>query len=837
MKKLLAVDGNSIINRAYYGIRPLSAPDGTPTNAVYGFMNIIHKHLEEIKPDYFVVAFDVHAPTFRHKFYTDYKAGRKPTPPDLLAQFEPVKDCLKALGAVCIEKSGYEADDILGTYSAIAEDNGVEAYIVTGDRDSLQLISDNTTVLLATTGESVKYDRNVFFDKYGIYPERFVDMKALMGDSSDNIPGVAGIGEKGAGKLIATYESIENLYDKIDEAKDISENNKAKLISGKDSAFMSKRLARIDRGVPDLPSLERVEYKGIDKPALAELFNRLGFKVLITKFGLEKQENEYIERTSVVPKSEKINAGDLPSGELSAFIDYDTNSVYYSGGTRVYECEDIESQKNILEGSPRLVFHDIKSESHTLSQSGISPKSCIDDVMLMGYMCSSGETDFSIEKLASRTFGATVQSPADKAFYIYKLREYFKKELEETNQYKLYREVEFPLSSVLYDMEVRGFKVDVRKLHEFSSQLQLMMNEIQDKIFALAGHEFNINSPKQLGEVLFNEMGLPNPNKNKISTSADILEKLKPINPIAGYVLEYREYAKFKSTYADALSACADENGRVHTNFKQALTATGRLSSTEPNLQNIPIRTELGRNFRKYFVAENTDYVLVDADYSQIELRLLAAISGDENLTEVFLSGGDIHASTAMRLFGVEKDQVTIEQRKHAKAINFGIMYGMGSYSLSQDLQIPVYMADDYIKNYLRTYPKVADYFERVVANAKTDKYVTTLLGRRRYIPELSSSKKMEIAFGERVAKNSPIQGTAADIIKVAMVNVFKELKNRGIDAHLIMQVHDELIIESAKDCLEEAKNILKDCMENAVKLSVPLTVEVNSGDNWYEAH
>jgi DNA polymerase-1 len=386
-------------------------------------------------------------------------------------------------------------------------------------------------------------------------------------------------------------------------------------------------------------------------------------------------------------------------------------------------------------------------------------------------------------------------------------------------------------------MEQRRFKVDVKKLYEFSSQLQSMMNEIQDKIFHLSGHPFNVNSPKQLGSVLFEEMGLPNPNKTKISTSADVLEKLRPINPIVGYVLQFREYSKFKSTYADALPLCADENGRVHTNFKQALTSTGRLSSTEPNLQNIPIRTELGRNFRKFFVSKNDDYVLIDADYSQIELRLLAAISGDENLTEVFNSGGDIHASTAMKLFGVEKDEVTIEQRKHAKAINFGIMYGMGSYSLSQDLQIPVYMADDYIKNYMRTYPKVADYFDKVISDARMNKYVTTMLGRRRYIPELSSPKKMEIAFGERVAKNSPIQGTAADIIKIAMVNVYEELKKSNIDAHLIMQVHDELIIESHKNCAEQAKKILKDCMENAVKLSVPLTTEIGSGQNWFEAH
>ena len=837
MGKLLAVDGNSIINRAFYGIRPLTAPDGTPTNAVYGFMNIIHKHLEELNPDYFVVAFDVHAPTFRHRFYTEYKAGRKATPPELLAQFEPVKECLRAMGAVCVEKSGYEADDILGTYSAIAEDNGLEAYIVTGDRDSLQLISDSTFVLLATTGESVKYDRQVFFDKYGIYPDRFVDMKALMGDSSDNIPGVNGIGEKGAGKLIAEYGSIENLYESLESAEDISQTVKTKLIADKDNAFLSKRLAKIDRGVPDLPSLEKVAYRGVDKPSLAAVFNRLGFKALVSKFGLEKQESEYIEKTSTVPASEKTEARQLPEGELAAFIDYDTNTIYYSDGSRIFEVDGIEEQKDILQGNKRLILHDVKSEKHTLALSGISLDSCCDDVMLMGYMCSGGDSDFSIEKLVSRTLGGSVQNSSEVAFYIYKLREVFKKELVDTKQYELYKNVELPLAEVLYDMEVRGFKVDVQKLFQFSSQLQQMMNEIQEKIFALSGHEFNVNSPKQLGQVLFNEMGLPNPNKNKISTSAEILEKLKTVNPIAGYVLMFREYSKFKSTYADALASCADVNGRVHTNFKQALTATGRLSSTEPNLQNIPIRTELGRNFRKYFVPENPDYVLIDADYSQIELRLLAAISGDENLTEVFRSGGDIHASTAMKLFGVEKEQVSIEQRKHAKAINFGIMYGMGSYSLSQDLQIPVYMAEDYIKNYLRTYPKVADYFDRVVSDAKTDKYVTTLLGRRRYIPELSSPRKMEVAFGERVAKNSPIQGTAADIIKIAMVNVFAELKKRNIDAHLIMQVHDELIIEANKNCVDEAKNILKDCMENAVKLNVPLTVEVNSGESWYEAH
>lgn len=833
---MLCVDGNSIINRAYYGIRNLTAHDGTPTNAIYGMINILYRHMTELEPDYFVVAFDVHAPTFRHKMFPEYKAGRHATPPDLLAQFAPAKECLEAMGAHCVERTGYEADDILGTYSRICAENGIETYIVTGDKDSLQLIDDNTTVLLATTGESVRYDRAAFRARYGVDPSQFVDMKALMGDSSDNIPGAAGIGEVTAGKLIAEYGSIDALYENLEEKK-LSAVTKSKLIAGRDTVYLSQKLARIDRNVQFLPSLERLAYAGPDRKALYALFRRLDFTLLIKRFGLEDEAGG---KAPELPDVVRADASALTVGaKYGCAIDPDNDEIYLSGDGKLMVIDGIKENRELLCGGADLVCYDLKEYCHRLEKYGMDFSSCKDDVMLMAYVCVGGTSDVSLAKLVSKYFCTEVVDSASEAYYVGELYKALADELEKTEQTKLYKSIELPLARVLYEMESEGFKVDTAQLAEFSKVLGKAQDELSNEIYGLAGEEFNINSPRQLGTILFEKMKLPAGKKTKsgYSTSAEVLEALRPFSPIIDFILEYRVTGKLKSAYADGLIAAADKNGRVHTRFRQALTATGRLSSTEPNLQNIPIKTELGRQFRKFFIPTDESRVLIDADYSQIELRLLCALSGDENMHEAFLSGFDIHSSTAMKIFGVPKDEVTIEMRKKAKAINFGIMYGMGEFSLAEDMHTTRKQAAEYIKNYLQSYPKVKEYLSGVVEQAKKDGYVTTLFGRRRYIPELASNRRNEVAFGERVAMNSPIQGTAADIIKLAMVAVDNRLKEEKLDARLLLQVHDELIVEASKSCADKAAEILKHEMEHAVELSVPLTVEISQGQNWYEAH
>ncbi len=837
MKKMLCVDGNSIINRAYYGIRNLTAHDGTPTNAIYGMINILYRHMTEIEPDYFVVAFDVHAPTFRHKMFPEYKAGRHATPPDLLAQFAPAKECIEAMGAHCVERTGYEADDILGTYSRICAENGIETYIVTGDKDSLQLIDDNTTVLLATTGESVRYDRAAFRARYGVDPSQFVDMKALMGDSSDNIPGAAGIGEVTAGKLIAEYGSIDALYENLEEKK-LSAVTKSKLVASRDMVYLSQKLARIDRNVQFLPSLERLAYTGPDRKALYALFRRLDFTLLIKRFGLEDETDE--GKVPELPDVVRADASALRVGvKYSCAIDPDNDEIYLSGDGKLTVTDGIRENRALLCGGAELVCYDLKEYCHRLEKYGMDFSSCKDDVMLMAYVCMGGTGDISLARLVSKYFCTEVVDSASEAYYVGELYKVLTDELEETEQTKLYKSIELPLARVLYEMESEGFKVDTAQLAEFSKVLGKAQAELSNEIYGLAGEEFNINSPRQLGTILFEKMQLPAGKKTKsgYSTSAEVLEALRPFSPIIDFILEYRVTGKLKSAYADGLIAAADKNGRVHTRFRQALTATGRLSSTEPNLQNIPIKTELGRQFRKFFIPTDESRVLIDADYSQIELRLLCALSGDENMREAFLSGFDIHSSTAMKIFGVPKDEVTIEMRKKAKAINFGIMYGMGEFSLAEDMHTTRKQAGEYIKNYLQSYPKVKEYLSGVVEQAKKDGYVTTLFGRRRYIPELASGRRNEVAFGERVAMNSPIQGTAADIIKLAMVAVDRRLKEEKLDARLLLQVHDELIVEASKSCADKAAEILKHEMEHAVELSVPLTVEISQGQSWYEAH
>ena len=708
-------------------------------------------------------------------------------------------------------------------------------YVATGDRDSLQLISDKTNVVLATNTEPLLFDTEAFIEKYGVRPEQFVDVKALMGDSSDNIPGVPGIGEKTALKLIAEYGSLDGIYDDL-ESKKLTKGTITKLADGKKSAYDSQFLARIKRDVPLGITLDDFAYHGAHKEELRALFERFEFFALIKRLGLEKEEVEEIEITVKMVSADKLSLKN--DAKYAIAFDFESDTAAIADGETVYLTEGISALKPYLDGDHHFIVHDEKTALHALSAMDIGFTACGDDLMLMAYIAAVTDNDFTFDKLTQRLLAKEAKSLAERAYYTMRLYGIFTEELEKSGQTALYRDVEFPLCRVLYEIEKVGFSVDVEALRAFSVQLGLMQEEYAQRVYEAAGEEFNINSPKQLGVILFEKLGFPHAKKTKsgYSTSAEVLEKLRPYAPIVGDVLEFRQYGKLKSTYADGLAAAADENGRVHTSFRQALTATGRLSSTEPNLQNIPIKTELGREFRKFFIAKNDDYVLIDADYSQIELRLLAAISGDEGMIDAFRSGHDIHTATAMKVFGVSAEDVTIELRKKAKAINFGIMYGMGDFSLASDLHISRADARAYIDSYMGSFPKVKEYLERVVADAKREGYVATLFGRRRYIPELASSKKMEVAFGERVAMNSPIQGTAADIIKLAMVNIAEKLKKDGYDARLILQVHDELMIEAHKDCAEEVSTLLKAEMENAVSLAVPLTVEIASGKSWYEA-
>ncbi len=830
MKKLLVIDGNSILNRAFYGVRPLSTKDGVPTNAIFGFINIINRNIEAVEPDYCAVAFDVHAPTFRHGMFDEYKAGRKPMPEELAAQFPYAKQCLSVLGIPSVELAGYEADDILGTFAKMANEEGVEAYILTGDRDSLQLIGDKTTVLLATNNDSLHFDRTAFFEKYGVQPEQFVDVKALMGDTSDNIPGVPGVGEKTATKLIAEFSSLEGLYEALPAAS-LSAKVNEKLISNRESAFMSQTLARINCEVPTGLSLSDIEKKEIDKTAAYELFSRLELAGFIKKFGLDAAAlavSERVEESALSPR-------ELP--DILLAVGYSDGKLTVCDGKALYITGDSNEIKKFLSSHTRLVAYDAKKLYKELEVGGIHYRNCFFDVMLGAYIVDSGEGSYELSRLLMKFCSTAIVESTPEEQYIYMLYEPIADELRKCEGESIMLELEMPAAAVLADMELAGFMIDREGIAGFGQRLLDRENELAERIYFYAGERFNINSPKQLGVVLFEKLALPTGKKTKTgySTNAETLERLAPYHPMIEDILDYREAAKLRATYADGLLRVADEGGRVHTNFKQTGTATGRLSSTEPNLQNIPIKTELGREFRKYFIASNDNYILIDADYSQIELRILAHISGDEAMIEAFRSGYDIHTSTASRVFGVAPDDVTPLMRKRAKAINFGILYGMGDFRLSNDLGISMKEAKLYIESYLGGYPSVAAYLDAVKLEARANGYVKTLIGRRRYIPELAGKNKNLQNFGERVAMNSPIQGSAADIIKLAMINVDRRLKEEGLDARLLLQVHDELLIESSRECAARAEEILKYEMENAVTLNVPLDVDIQRGANWYE--
>jgi len=850
MNKILIVDGNSILNRAFYGVKGLTTKDGMPTNAIFGMVNILQKHLSSIQPTHAAIAFDLKAPTFRHQMYEGYKANRTGMPDDLAVQLPYAKECVSYLGFHVVECVGYEADDILGTLSDHLSDADSQVYILTGDRDSLQLITDHVTVLLATNKDTIPFDRARFFEEYGVESSVFVDVKALMGDSSDNIPGVAGIGSKTALKLIAEFGSLDQVYQGYESAK-LGASVKQKLADGKDNAYLSQKLARISLAAPIDADIKHYEYDGIKKPELRNLFEKLAFSGLIRKFGLDVADTPAIENTVKTVTEELAKPIPMQTVEVADLSQYLINKEValslheqklqiYDGNQILtlqiddHNCNDVSAALREC----KYITHDCKSLYHAMESMGMPHADCYFDTMLAAYVLNASRNSFALREVYLEYTGKTFMEETPASLAIFELYLILQRQIEETGVKHLMFDIEMPLAYVLADMERIGFRIDTEGVAVYGEQLSEVANSLSERIYALAGMEFNIQSPKQLGEVLFEHLGLPVAKKTKTgySTNAEVLGKLIGKHPIIEDILDYRQVTKLKSTYADGLLRVADGEGRIHTVFNQTGTATGRLSSSEPNLQNIPVKTELGREFRKFFIPQGNDYVIVDADYSQIELRLLAAISGDENMIEAFRSGADIHTSTAVKVFGISEEDVTTELRKRAKAVNFGIVYGIGEYSLSEDLGISIAQAKKYIDSYMNGFPAIRAYLEGIKEKARKDGFVSTLYGRRRYIPELSSSNKNLQHFGERVAMNSPIQGTAADIIKVAMIRVHRRLKESGLDAKLILQVHDELLLEAHRDCAEQALSLLKEEMELAITLLVPLDVDAHVGSNWFEA-
>lgn len=843
MKTILVVDGNSIINRAFYGVRPLSTRDGRPTNAIYGMLNILERQLAELLPDYAAVAFDVKAPTFRHKMYAEYKAGRHETPPELLAQFAPAKECLTAMGLHVLELPGYEADDIQGTVSAWVEElpDG-HAYILTGDRDLFQLIDSRTTVLYAGN-ETKPYDREAFREKYpGIEPEQFVDLKALMGDPSDHIPGVPGIGEKTALKLISAFGSVDGVYTHLD-SPDIAKGVREKLTNGRENAYLSRALSRILRDAPLPLSLSDLAYTGIQAERLCALLSDLELNRLMSRLGLTAGG----AGASASPVGDTTQNGTAAYEEASVermlkiqgkFAFQELNGVCYvaSGESRLACRAPLSDLAPLFRAGNSVICYDGKQIWHSLDHLGSRPAADLLDVSLYAYVLDSSRGTQSPADLAAEYLGKTVSDGEPIAHLLLELESVLSDKIREIHAEKLLFDVELPLLPILAEMEATGFRIDTAGLRAYGVELNAMAEKYAASIQAMAGHPFNVNSPKQLGQVLFEEMGLPAPKKKKggYSTDADTLEKLRGVHPIADEILLYRQLSKLYSTYAVGLIAAADANGRLHTDFKQALTATGRLSSAEPNLQNIPVRTPAGREFRRYFLPSE-GCVLVDADYSQIELRLLAILSGDEAMISAFRSGADIHTATAASAFRIPPEEVTPALRKSAKAINFGIVYGISPYSLSQDLHITVSEAKSYIESYMQTYPSIHGYLEESVNHAAQVGYTETLYGRRRYIPELKSPNGAVRALGRRMALNAPLQGTAADIVKMAMVRVSRALKAELPSARLLMQVHDELVLECPPEDAERAAAILAREMEGVASFSVPLTVDVSIMKNWLE--
>lgn len=865
MKKLLILDSNSILNRAFYGVRYLSAKDGTPTNAIYGFLNILLKLIKEQEPDYICAAFDVKAPTFRHKQYEGYKAQRKPMPEGLAAQMPLAKDVLRAMDVTILEKEGYEADDIIGTVARLCEESEISCFIATGDKDDLQLASDKTKVILTVTksgyNETIIYDDKAVKEKYHVTPTEFIDVKALMGDPSDNIPGVKGVGEKTAMSLIEKHHSIEYIYENIDGIG-LKGAMLQKMKDGREMAFMSKELATINRNTPIEFNAEECVFDGFENNGeLYEILKRLELNSIIKKLDLSGGDN--VKENEDIFKDFSYQVGDknmINGDKVTVVLDFDGDNISSAAvgvGNNAVVLNEQDDIKELLEDdSIAKVMFDVK-EAIVKLNGRIDIKNISDDTAIAAYLVDPAKNEYTIEKLASEYFGTVIEKPevkqlsllddveTDRSEYLAKcavalgvLNECIGDKIKENGQEKLYQEVELPLVTVLAHLEINGFLVDDNQLKEFADKLGEKIDALTNEIYMLAGEEFNINSPKQLGVILFEKLELKPVKKTKTgyATNADVLEKLRDKHPIVNFIMEYRQLAKLKSTYCDGLTAVVNPNThRIHSVFTQTVTVTGRLSSTEPNLQNIPTRTELGREIRKMFVAKD-GYVLVDADYSQIELRVLAHIANDETMINAFRNNEDIHAVTASQVLGIPLEDVTKEQRSSAKAVNFGIVYGIGEFSLAQDLHISVKEAKAYIESYLEKYNGVRNYMESIKEQAKKDGYVKTMLNRIRYIPELKSPNYNIRQFGERVALNTPIQGTAADIIKLAMVRVDNRLINEGLKSKLILQVHDELIVEAHKDEVDKVKQILSEEMQGAMELNVPLKVDMSTGHSWYDA-
>lgn len=884
MKKLVLIDGHSILNRAFYGVPELTNSEGLHTNAVYGFLNIMFKILDEEKPDYLTVAFDLSAPTFRHKMYGGYKGTRKPMPHELVEQVPLIKEALTDMNVCVVTKEGYEADDILGTLAKRAEAEGMIVSVVSGDRDLLQLATDNIKIRIPKTKKGTTeiedYNTAQVVETYGVTPVEFIDMKALMGDASDNIPGVPGIGEKTAGAIISKYHSIENAYEHVEELTP----NKAKnnLKEYYEQAQLSKTLATININTPLEYSFENAGLSDMFTKDAYQLFKRLEFKSILSRFekNVESYNDDELEKSFKIIEdlsdAEKVFTALGMADSVGIFMVPDKNNGLFAvalsrtgdsgdgrtvyipvGGfmTAEYLSDKTAELVHVLhENGKKACFINLKEQLDFLP---IAESDEAEDTALMAYLLNPLKDTYQYDDIARDFLGMLVKSRADimgKALYeesdkayicacynaytaarAYKVLE---QRLEDEDMAGLYENIEKPLVYALKEMESNGILVDKEGLIAYGDMLKEKIAVVEKEIYELAGTQFNINSPKQLGEVLFGQMGLPGGKKTKTgySTSADVLEKLAPEHPVVGKVLEYRQLAKLNSTYADGLLQYIGEDGRIHGKFNQTITATGRISSTEPNLQNIPIRMELGSRIRQVFIPK-PGFVFLDSDYSQIELRILAHMSDDENLIAAYNSDEDIHRITASQVFNTPLNEVTKTQRSNAKAVNFGIVYGISSFGLSQDLSISKKEAAKYIEKYFETYPKVHEFLNGLVSSAKEKGYSVTMFKRRRPIPELSSSNFMQRSFGERVAMNAPIQGTAADIIKLAMIGVYHKLKELGLKSKLILQVHDELLIETATDEVDIVKSILDEQMKNAARLSVALVVDTNEGSNWLEAH
>lgn len=867
--KIVLIDGHSILNRAFYGLPDLTNAEGLHTNAIYGFLTIMFKLLEEEKPEYLTVAFDVHAPTFRHKMYAEYKGTRKPMADELRQQVPVIKEVLHAMGVKTIECAGLEADDLIGTLSNRCENEGMEVTVISGDRDLLQLATEHVKIRIPKTKqgktEIEDYYAKDVEERYQVTPKEFIDLKALMGDTADNIPGVPSIGEKTATKIITQYHSIEEAHEHVDELKP-PRASKA-LSEHWDLAVLSKELATINVKADFPYELSEAKLGNLYTEEAYIFFQKLEFKNLLSRFDVSAPANKVEDGFKIITsksEAEKVFVQAEEASTIGAVIFKDLENVLplfadqagLGGIGLCFSKEEsycIKVEKDITGEWLLKKLADVAEKAETyamfhlkesMEQVTIRNQANCFDVSVAAYLLNPLKNNYTWEDVAREHLGLMIDEKIDRdmkacyeSYVNYASVEVLRQKLRDTKMDTLFRDIEMPLVFTLFDMEQNGIRVEADALKQYGDQLAGKIAELEKEIYEEAGETFNINSPKQLGVVLFENMKLPGGRKTKTgySTAADVLEKLAPEHPVVAKILEYRQYTKLKSTYADGLANYIQDDGRIHGKFNQTITATGRISSTEPNLQNIPVRMELGRLIRKVFIPEE-GYRFVDADYSQIELRVLAHCSGDEHLIQAYKEQSDIHRITASQVFHIPFDEVTPQQRRNAKAVNFGIVYGISSFGLSQDLSITRKEAAKYIDDYFATYPGIKTFLDHAVTHAKEEGYVVTLFGRRRPVPELSSSNFMQRSFGERVAMNSPIQGAAADIIKIAMIRVNQRLKDQKMKSRLVLQVHDELLIEAYEPELDEVQNILKEEMEHAAELKVPLEIDMHTGDNWYEA-